>query len=80
MSFLSKPKLNENKTIITFPQGFTWEWSDNNGAVSSYADVIDLWRLGQVRGAVIGVGVTVVMAAVGAGIYKIVKAKKKAKE
>ena len=76
MTIFSKPKLTDNGTKILFPQNFEWIWVDENQAVSSYDDIIDLWRLGQLRGAATAVAVTVVLAAAGVGIYKIVKAKK----
>ena len=82
MTKLSKPKLIENGTKVLFPQGFVWTWDDEtvkehkNCILSDYDDIVELWKLGQLRGAMIGVAATVVLAAAGIGIYKIVKAKK----
>lgn len=76
MTIFSKPKLTNNGTRILFPQNFEWVWIDENQAVTSYDDIVGLWKLGQLRGAVIAVAATVVLAAAGVGIYKIVKAKK----
>ena len=75
MTKLSKPKLFDNNRIL-FPQGFWWNWEGKNQAVSSYEDIVGLWKLGQVRGAVIGAAATTVLIAAGIGVYKIIKAKK----
>ena len=76
MTIFSKPKLLSDGTQILSPHAFNWTFNDKNFAANIYDDVVKVWKLGQLRGAAIGVTATVVLVATGVGIYKIVKAKK----